>query len=218
MPRFAVARFDPASFLNSVEDGKVSRTYRSRQVVFAQGDAAEAVYFLESGQVKITVVSSGGKSAVIAMLGPGTFFGEGCLAGQSVRVSSASAVQASRIVRIAKKSMLGLLHREPEFSEMFTAYVLSRNVRIEEDLVDQLFNSSEKRLARVLLLLAHFGKESKREIVVPKISQETLASMVGTTRSRVSFFMNRFRDLGFVQYDSGGLQVNSSLLTVMLRD
>jgi CRP/FNR family cyclic AMP-dependent transcriptional regulator len=195
--------FDPIAFLDRIKDGKASRSYRGRQIVFAQGDAADAVYFLESGQVKLTVVSSGGKSAVIAMLGPGTFFGEGCLAGQPVRMTTA---------------MIGLLHREPEFAELFTAYVLSRNVRIEEDLVDQLFNSSEKRLARVLLLLSHFGKESKREIVVPRISQETLASMVGTTRSRVSFFMNRFRELGFVEYDSGGLQVNSSLLSVIVRD
>jgi len=210
--------FDPIAFLDRIKDGKASRSYRGRQIVFAQGDAADAVYFLESGQVKLTVVSSGGKSAVIAMLGPGTFFGEGCLAGQPVRMASASAVQVTRIVRIDKKTMIGLLHREPEFAELFTAYVLSRNVRIEEDLVDQLFNSSEKRLARVLLLLSHFGKESKREIVVPRISQETLASMVGTTRSRVSFFMNRFRELGFVEYDSGGLQVNSSLLSVIVRD
>jgi CRP/FNR family transcriptional regulator, cyclic AMP receptor protein len=219
MPRAAVAaRFDPTAFLDRIVDGKATRTYRSRQTVFAQGDAADAVFYLESGQIKLTVVSAGGKSAVIAMLGPGTFFGEGCLAGQPVRMATASASQSAKIVRIEKKTMIALLHREPEFSELFTAYVLSRNVRIEEDLVDQLFNSSEKRLARLLLLLAHFGKESKQEIVVPKISQETLASMVGTTRSRVSFFMNRFRDLGFVEYDSGGLHVNSSLLSVIVRD
>jgi CRP/FNR family cyclic AMP-dependent transcriptional regulator len=218
MARSAVARFEPAAFLKKVESGKLIRAYRSRQVVFAQGDPAEAVYFLESGQIKLTVVSAGGKSAVIALLGPGTFFGEGCLAGQPLRVSTASAVQPSSVVSIERKAMIGLLHREREFAELFTAYVLSRNVRIEEDLVDQLFNSSEKRLARVLLLLAHFGKDSKQETVIPKISQETLASMVGTTRSRVSFFMNRFRDLGFVEYDGGGLQVNSALLTVILRD
>ena len=222
MPRFAAqpaaTHFDPITFLDRIKDGKATRTYRGRQIVFAQGDPADAVYYLENGQVKLTVVSAGGKSAVIGMLGPGTFFGEGCLAGQPVRMSTASAVQAAQLVRIDKKTMIGLLHREPEFAELFTAYVLSRNVRIEEDLVDQLFNSSEKRLARVLLLLSHFGKESKREIVIPKISQETLASMVGTTRSRVSFFMNRFRELGFVEYDSGGLQVNSSLLSVIVRD
>ena len=218
MPRLAVTRFDPAAFLKKVDEGKTSRTYRGRQVVFAQGDPAQAVYYLDSGQVKLTVVSASGKSAVIAMLGPGTFFGEGCLAGQPFRVSTASAVEASKIVSIDKRAMISLLHREPEFAELFTAYLLSRNVRIEEDLVDQLFNSSEKRLARLLLLLAHFGKDSQQEIVVPKISQETLASMVGTTRSRVSFFMNRFRQLGFVEYDSGTLQVNSALLTVILRD
>jgi CRP/FNR family cyclic AMP-dependent transcriptional regulator len=218
MPRPAAARFNPIAFLNRIGDGKATKAYRSRQTVFAQGDPADAIYFLESGQIKLTVVSAGGKSAVIAMLGPGTFFGEGCLAGQPVRMATATAAQSTKVVRIEKKTMIGLLHREPEFSELFTAYVLSRNVRIEEDLVDQLFNSSEKRLARLLLLLAHFGKESKREVVVPKISQETLASMVGTTRSRVSFFMNRFRQLGFVEYDTGGLHVNSSLLSVIVRD
>ena len=218
MARSAVARFDPAAFLEKVDEGKSTKTYRSRQVVFAQGDAAGAVYYLESGRIKLTVVSAGGKSAVIAMLDPGTFFGEGCLAGQPQRVSTASAVEASRVVSIEKRAMISLLHREREFSELFTEYLLSRNVRIEEDLVDQLFNSSEKRLARLLLLLAHFGKDSKKETVLPKISQETLASMVGTTRSRVSFFMNRFRELGFVDYDSGALQVNSSLLSVILRD
>ena len=218
MPTHAAARFDPASFLTRLDVGKSRRAYRSRQVVFAQGDPAEAVYYLESGRIKLTVVSATGKSAIIAMLDEGTFFGEGCLAGQPRRMSTASAVLPSKVVSIEKKAMIGLLHGEPEFAELFTAYVLSRNVRIEEDLVDQLFNSSEKRLARLLLLLAHFGKDSKRETVVPKMSQETLASMVGTTRSRVSFFMNRFRDLGFVQYDRGELQVNSSLLTVILRD
>jgi CRP-like cAMP-binding protein len=205
-------------FLSRIEDGKAAHTYRSRQTVFAQGDKADAVYFLESGEIKLTVVSAGGKAAVIALLGAGTFFGEGCLAGQPLRMSTASAVQATKVVRIGKKTMIDLLHRELEFSELFTAYVLSRNVRIEEDLVDRLFNSSEKRLARVLLLLAQFGKEPRRESVVPRISQETLASMVGTTRSRVSFFMNRFRELGFIEYDSGGLQVNSSLLSVVVHD
>ena len=173
---------------------------------------------MESGQVKLTVLSAGGKLAVIGLLDPGTFFGEGCLAGQTVRMSTASAVPLSRIVRVSRKAMINLLHREAEFAEMFTAYVLSRNVRIEEDLVDQLFNSSEKRLARLLVLLAHFGKDSKPEIVIPRISQDTLASMVGTTRSRVSFFMNRFRKLGFVQYDAKGLEVHSALLSVVLRD
>jgi len=213
-----MARADPLGLLEHVKQGKSTRGYRRTQTVFAQGDPADAVFYLESGQVKLTVVSAGGRAAVIALLDPGHFFGEGCLAGQAVRMATASAVRASRIVRIEKKTMIALLHREPEFSELFTAYVLARNVRIEEDLVDQLFNSSEKRLARLLLLLAHFGKESKPETVIPKISQDTLASMVGTTRSRVSFFMNRFRKLGFVDYDGGGLHVHSALLSVILRD
>jgi CRP/FNR family transcriptional regulator, cyclic AMP receptor protein len=218
MPRAAVLDFDPVALITRLKNGKATREYRNKQIVFAQGDPADAVFYLETGEVKLTVVSAGGKSAVIAILGPGTFFGEGCLAGQTLRMSTAGAGQASSIVRIEKKTMIALLHREPEFAELFTAYVLSRNVRIEEDLVDQLFNSSEKRLARLLLLLAHFGKESKREIVIPKISQDTLASMVGTTRSRVSFFMNRFRKLGFVEYDSGQLHVHSALISVVLRD
>jgi CRP-like cAMP-binding protein len=209
---------DPTALLAKVKSGKVSRDYRRKQIVFAQGDPADAVFFVERGQVQLTVLSAGGKSAVIGLLGPGTFFGEGCLAGQTLRISTASAVSLSRIARVSKKAMVNLLHRDTEFAEMFTAYVLSRNVRIEEDLVDQLFNSSEKRLARLLLLLAHFGKDSKPEIVIPRISQDTLASMVGTTRSRVSFFMNRFRKLGFVQYDTEGLQVHSALLSVVLRD
>ena len=198
--------------------GLATCPYRRKQVVFAQGDAADAVFYLETGEVKLTVVSAVGKAAVIGLLGPGTFFGEGCLAGQPLRMSTASATEASSLVRIDKKTMVAMLHRDPEFAGSFTAYVLSRNVRIEEDLVDQLFNSSEKRLARLLLLLAHFGKDSKPESVIPKISQDTLASMVGTTRSRVSFFMNRFRKLGFVEYDSGGLNVHSALLTIVLRD
>jgi CRP/FNR family cyclic AMP-dependent transcriptional regulator len=209
---------DPLVLLGKVTTGKATRAYRRTQVVFSQGDAADAVFYLESGEIKLTVVSAGGKSAVIALLGPGAFFGEGCLAGQSLRMATASAARLSRVVRIEKKAMVELLHGDAEFSELFTTYVLLRNVRIEEDLVDQLFNSSEKRLARLLLLLAHFGKDSRPEIVIPRISQDTLASMVGTTRSRVSFFMNRFRKLGFVDYDSGGLQVHSSLLTIMLRD
>jgi CRP/FNR family cyclic AMP-dependent transcriptional regulator len=218
MSRPLIHTFDLPALLEKVKEGRATRNYRSRQVVFAQGDAADAVFYLESGQVKLTAVAASGKAAVIAILGAGTFFGEGCLAGQAVRISTASAVQASRIVRIQKKTMVALLHDDAEFSELFTAYVLSRNVRIEEDLVDQLFNSSEKRLARLLLLLAHFGKESTAETVVPRISQDTLASMVGTTRSRVSFFMNRFRKMGFVEYGKGGLRVHSALLSVILRD
>jgi CRP/FNR family transcriptional regulator, cyclic AMP receptor protein len=218
MPRPVVAPFDPVVLLDKVKDGKATRAYRSQQTVFTQGDGADAVFYVKTGQVKLTVVSAGGKAAVIGILGPGSFFGESCLAGQALRMSTAATVEASSIVRIEKKKMVALLHHEAEFSELFTAYVLSRNARIEEDLVDQLFNSSEKRLARLLLLLAHFGKESKPELVIPKISQDTLASMVGTTRSRVSFFMNRFRKLGFVDYDGEGLQIHSALVSVILRD
>ena len=192
-------------------------TYRAKQTVFAQGDAADAVFYVESGRVKLTVVSSRGKEAVIGVLEAGSFFGEGSLAGQPLRMSTANAIQATTLVRVGKSTMVRLLHREPEFAEHFIAYLLSRNVRIEEDLVDQLFNSSEKRLARILLLLAHYGKDSRPETVIPKVSQETLAAMVGTTRSRVSYFMNRFRKLGFIHYN-GGLQVHSALLTVVLRD
>ena len=217
MPNNAALAFDPRAFLTRIEDAKTMREYRTKQVVFSQGDAADAVFYIQSGKIKLTVVSTRGKQAVIGVLERGSFFGEGCLAAQPLRMSTASAIQPSSIVRVAKSSMVRLLHREPEFAEVFTAYLLSRNVRIEEDLVDQLFNSSEKRLARVLLLLAQFGKESRPETVIPKVSQETLAAMVGTTRSRVSYFMNRFRKLGFIHYN-GGLQVHSALLTVVLRD
>jgi len=213
----AALAFDPSVFLTKIEDGKTARAYRSKQVVFSQGDVADAVFFIESGKVKLTVVSARGKEAVVGVLERGSFFGEGCLAAQALRMATASTMQPTCLVRVGKSSMVALLHEEPEFAESFTAYLLSRNVRIEEDLVDQLFNSSEKRLARILLLLAHFGKESRPESVIPKVSQETLAAMVGTTRSRVSFFMNRFRKLGFIHYN-GGLQVHSALLTVVLRD
>jgi CRP/FNR family transcriptional regulator, cyclic AMP receptor protein len=209
--------FDPKAFLTRIANGKTTREYRSKEVVFSQGDAADAVFFVLSGRVKLTVVSTRGKEAVIGVLESGSFFGEGCLAGQPLRMSTAIAVQPSSIIRVGKSTMVRLLHREPEFAELFIAYLLTRNVRIEEDLVDQLFNSSEKRLARILLLLAHFGKEMRPESVIPKVSQETLAAMVGTTRSRVSYFMNRFRKLGFIHYN-GGLQVHSALLTVVLRD
>jgi len=209
--------FDPNVFLTRIENGKTTREYRNKQVVFSQGDPADAVFYVQSGKVKLTVVSTRGKEAVIGVLERESFFGEGCLAAQPLRMSTASAIQPCRILRVGKSTMVRLLHREPEFAELFTAYLLSRNVRIEEDLVDQLFNSSEKRLARVLLLLAHFGKESRPESVIPKVSQETLAAMVGTTRSRVSYFMNRFRKMGFIHYN-GGLQVHSALLTVVLRD
>ena len=214
----AVLAFDPRAFLTRIETGKTTREYQNKQTVFSQGDAADAVFFIRTGKVKLTVVSTRGKEAVIGVLDQGSFIGEGCLAGQTVRMSTASTIQPSSIVRVAKSTMIGVLHREPEFAELFTAYLLSRNVRIEEDLVDQLFNSSEKRLARILLLLAHFGKESKPETVIPKVSQETLAAMVGTTRSRVSHFMNRFRTMGFINYNGSGLQVHSALLTVLLRD
>ena len=186
-------------------------------MVFSQGDPADAVFFIEKGRVRLSVVSTRGKEAVIGVLERGSFFGEGCLAGQPLRMSTAATIEPATITRVARKTMVRLLHRQPEFAELFIAYLLSRNVRIEEDLVDQLFNSSEKRLARILLLLSHFGKEASPEAVVPKVSQETLAAMVGTTRSRVSYFMNRFRKMGFIHYN-GGLQVNRALLTVVLRD
>jgi len=188
-----------------------------KQAIFAQGDAADAVFYIQEGKVRLTVVSKAGKEATIGILKEGDFFGEGSLAGQPLRMGSATAITDCAILRIDKKAMMEALHREHEFSDLFVAYLLSRNIRYEEDLVDQLFNSSEKRLARILLLLAHFGKEGTRETVVPKISQETLAEMIGTTRSRVSFFMNRFRKLGFIHYN-GGLQVHSSLLNVVLHD
>jgi CRP-like cAMP-binding protein len=215
--RNAAIAFDPNAFITKIDSGKTTREYRTKQIVFAQGDAADAVFYVQSGKVKLTVVSARGKEAVIGLLERESFFGEGCLAGQSLRMSTASAIQPSSIIRVGRTNMIRLLHREPEFAELFTAYLLSRNVRIEEDLVDQLFNSSEKRLARILLLLAHFGKESRPESVIPKVSQDTLAAMVGTTRSRVSYFMNRFRKMGLIHYN-GGLQVHSALLSVVLRD
>lgn len=186
-------------------------------MVFSQGDAADAVFFVQRGKIKLTVASSRGREAVIGVLEPGKFFGEGCLASQTLRMATASTMQASSLIRVGRSTMVQLLHREPEFAEAFIAHLLSRNVRIEEDLVDQLFNCSEKRLARILLLLANVGKESRPETVIPKVSQETLAAMVGTTRSRVSYFMNRFKKLGFIHYN-GDLQIHSALLTVVLRD
>lgn len=208
---------DPRALLAKVGVRRTTREYPEGQTIFVQGDRADAVFFVESGKVKLTVLSQQGKQAVIALLEPGTFFGEGCLAGQPLRMSTATATADSTIVVMSKAAMVRTLHTDARFAEMFTAYLLSRNIRIEEDLVDQLFNSSEKRLARILLLLANFGKEGRPERVVPKISQETLAEMVGTTRSRVSFFMNKFRKLGFVEYN-GTLQVHSSLLHVVLHD
>lgn len=190
-------------------------------MVFSQGDVADAVFYIKKGKVRLTVVSKTGKEATIAIMSEANFFGEGALAGQPLRMGSAVAMTDCELLRIDKKAMMEALHREHAFSDVFVAYLLARNIRYEEDLVDQLFNSSEKRLARVLLMLAHFGKEGVPETVVPKISQETLAEMIGTTRSRVSFFMNRFRRLGFIHYSGGiegGLQVHSSLLNVVLHD
>jgi CRP/FNR family transcriptional regulator, cyclic AMP receptor protein len=217
MPRKRTSPFNPRPFLAIIGEANNVGSYPRRKVVFAQGDPADAVYYIQKGKVKLTVVSKEGKEAVVALLGEDNFFGEGCLAGQLVRMAAATAIEDSVISRLDKKMMVNLLHNEPRFSELFTSYLLSRNIRIEEDLVDQLFNSSEKRLARTLLLLANFGKEGKSEPVIPKISQETLAGMVGTTRSRVSHFMNKFRKLGFVEYN-GGLEVHSSLLGIVLHD
>jgi CRP/FNR family transcriptional regulator, cyclic AMP receptor protein len=211
------ALFDPKTLAAAVPAGQTTSEFGKGDTVFAQGDPADAVFFVQRGKLKLTVLSTHGKQAVIALLGPGDFFGEGCLAGQPVRMATAAAMTECSIRRLAKRSMIQALHRDPVFAELFTTYLLSRNIRMEEDLVDQLFNSSEKRLARILLLLANFGKEGRPEPVVPKISQETLAEMVGTTRSRISFFMNKFRKLGFVDYN-GGLEVHSSLLHVVLHD
>ena len=186
--------------------------------IFAQGDTADAVFYVQTGKVKLTVVSKTGKEATVGILGEGDFFGEGSLAGQTLRMGSATAMTDCAILRIDKKAMMEALHREHALSDMFVAYLLKRNIRHEEDLVDQLFNSSEKKLARILLLLAHYDKEGAPETVIPKINQETLAEMVGTTRSRVSHFMNKFRTLGFVDYDESGLQVHSSLLNIALHD
>jgi|SRR5271154_3516610 len=214
-------QFDPSTFLATIGEGRKNLKFAGQQGIFAQGDMADAVFYIQKGKVKLTVVSKKGREATIGMLTVGNFFGEGVLAGQTQRMGSAAAMTECEILRIDKNAMMDALHREHAFSDLFVAYLLARNARYEEDLVDHLFNSSEKRLARILLLLAHFGKESVRETVVPKISQETLAEMVGTTRSRVSFFMNRFRKLGFVDYSGGpegGLQVHSSLLSVVLHD
>ncbi len=209
--------FEPDVFLATIGDGRKAMYFSKKQPIFAQGDPADAVFYLQTGKAKLTVVSKTGKEATIGILSEGSFFGEGSLAGQALRMGSAIAMTDCSVLRIEKKAMMEALHREHAFSDVFVAYLLARNIRYEEDLVDQLFNSSEKRLARLLLMLAHFGKEGVPETVVPKISQESLAEMVGTTRSRVSFFMNRFRKLGFIRYN-GGLQVHSSLLNVVLHD
>jgi CRP/FNR family transcriptional regulator, cyclic AMP receptor protein len=213
--------FDPDRFLATIGRGRKSLAVARKKRIFTQGDAADAVFYIQKGKVRLTVVSKTGKEATIGILGEESFFGEGSLAGQALRMGSAAAMTDCQLLRIEKKAMMDALHHEHALSDMFVAYLLARNIRYEEDLVDQLFNSSEKRLARVLLMLAHFGKEGVPETVVPKISQETLAEMVGTTRSRVSFFMNRFRKLGFIDYAGGvegGLQVHSSLLNVVLHD
>ncbi|MGD0508942.1 MAG: Crp/Fnr family transcriptional regulator [Terriglobales bacterium] len=209
--------FDPHEFLATIGEGRKFVLFPKKRTIFAQGDTADALFYIQTGKVRLTVVSKAGKEATIGILGDGDFFGEGSLAGQALRMGSAAAMTDCSVLRIEKKAMVKALHREHEVSDMFVAYLLARNIRYEEDLVDQLFNSSEKRLARILLLLAHFGKEGIPQAVVPKISQESLAEMIGTTRSRVSFFMNRFRKLGFIHYN-GGLQVHSSLLHVVLHD
>ena len=211
--------FDPQEFLATIGGGRKVVSFPKKQSIYSQGDAADSVFYVQTGKVRLTVVSKIGREATLGILGEGEFFGEGCLAGQPLRMGSATAMTDCELLRIDKKSMMQALHREHEFSDLFVAYLLARNIRYEEDLVDQLFNSSEKRLARILLLLAHFGKEGVPVTVIAKISQETLADMIGTTRSRVSFFMNRFRKLGFIAYDAGsGLQVHSSLLNIVLHD
>lgn len=209
--------FDPNTFLAKVGEGRSLVDYRKDKIVFAQGDPADAVFYLRQGKVKLTVVSTQGKEAVVAILGQDTFFGEGCLIAQPLRMATASTLTPCSILRLEKSAMVRVLHTEPAFAERFITHLLARNIRIEEDLVDQLFNSAEKRLARVLLLLANFGKEGTPEPVIPQISQETLADMIGTTRSRVNFFMNRFRKLGFIDYNDG-LEVNSALVNVLLHD
>jgi CRP/FNR family transcriptional regulator, cyclic AMP receptor protein len=210
--------FNSKSFLAKVRKGRSIGKYRTGEIVFSQGDTGDAVFYVQKGKVKITVVSEQGKEAVVALLGTDDFFGEGCLAGQVQRIATTTTMTDSVIVRLEKSAIVRVIHEEPAFSEMFIAYLLSRTIRVEADLVDHLFNSSEKRLARLLLLLANFGKESKPEPIIAKISQETLVEMIGTTRSRVSFFMNKFRELGFIDQNGSGLEVHSSLLNVVLHD
>jgi CRP/FNR family cyclic AMP-dependent transcriptional regulator len=209
--------FDPQSFLAKIGAGRSIAKYRKNQIVFSQGDPGDAVFYILDGKVKVTVVSEQGKEAVIAMLGPDDFLGEGCLAGQPRRIATVATLIESEIMRLEKAAIVRVIHDEPKFSEMFIAHLLARTLRVEEDLIDQLFNSSEKRLARLLLLLANFGKEGSPEPVIAKISQETLAEMIGTTCSRVNFFMNKFRKLGFIDYN-GDIEVHSSLLNVILHD
>jgi len=216
----AMARKQPSSavlreFLSKVGPDQTSLHYRKKQLIYAQGDPADGIFYVQKGRVKLTVVSPRGKSAVVAIVGPGEFFAEGCLAGQPLRTASAAAMTEATLMRIERRAMVAALHGPSALTELFMAHLLSRTARMEEDLVDRLFNSNEKRLARVLLMLAHFGKEGKTEPVLPKISQETLAEMIGTTRSRVNGFMNKFRKLGFIEYN-GGLHVHSSLMNLLL--
>ena len=213
-----LSKFDTKTFLSTIDAGRQIAAFSKKQAIFVQGDSSDAVFYIQKGKVRLTVVSKSGQEATIGIMSEGDFFGESCLAGQPLRLCSATAMTDCSAMRIDKKTMMEVLHLEHTFSDLFVAYLLTRNVRYEEDLVDQLFNSSEKRLARILLLLAHFGKDGKPETVIAKISQETLAEMIGTTRSRVSFFMNRFRKLGFVDYGESGLQVHSSLLNIVLHD
>jgi CRP/FNR family cyclic AMP-dependent transcriptional regulator len=210
--------FDPKSFLSMVGEGRSIGEYREDEIVFSQGDPADAVFYVERGEVKVTVVSEQGKEAVVAVLGTNQFFGEGCLAGQAQRIATVATMTDSVIARLEKAAIVRVIQQEPAFSGMFIAHLLARAIRVEADLVDQLFNSSEKRLARLLLLLANFGKDEKPEPILAKISQETLAEMIGTTRPRVSFFMNKFRKLGLIDYNGGGIEVHNSLLNVVLHD
>jgi len=212
-----IPAFDAHAFLDSAGVARQVVKFHRDEVIYSQGDPANAVLYIQDGGVKLSVVSSVGKEAVVGMMGPGDFFGEGCLAGQSVRMGTATAMTPTTVLSIGQKQMVDVLHEQHELSDLFIAYILARNIRIEEDLVDQLFNSSEKRLARTLLLLARYGKPDKTQRVLPKVSQEMLAEMVGTTRSRVNFFMNKFRKLGFIKYN-GGIQINDSLLSVVLHD
>ncbi|MBL8674442.1 MAG: Crp/Fnr family transcriptional regulator [Rhodospirillales bacterium] len=220
MPALQVAKsvgFDPQAFLATMGAGRIKQEFKSKAAIFQQGDPDDAVFYIEKGKVALTVVSEGGKEGMVAILGPGDFIGEGCLAGKPRHMSTARAVGATTAIRIEKDAMIRVLHEQPAFSALFMAFLLARNIRIEADLVDQLFNSSERRLARLLLMLANFGKEGSMETVIPKISQELLATRIGTTRSRINFFMNKFRKLGFIEYN-GTLKVHSSLLRVVVHD
>ena len=216
MPRKKSA-FDAQAFLDSAGVTRKVRQFKRAEIIFSQGAAAESVMYIQDGGVKITAVSAGGKEAIIAILGPGDFFGEGCLAGQTLRMGNATAITPSTVLVIDKKEMQHVLHEQHDLSDLFITFVLTRNIRVEEDLVDQLFNSTEKRLARTLLLLARYGKQEQPQRVLPRVSQETLAEMIGTTRTRVNLFMNKFKKLGFIKYN-GGIEINTSLLSVVLHE